>query len=313
MALAAAPIRSDRPSSAAPRDIEWPTWGLIVIIYGGWIGLTLLFERTPLWIGGPAAAWLGAWQMSLQHELIHGHPTSNRKLSALLGFPPLNLWLPFVRYRDLHLTHHSDEEKLTYPTHDTESYYVTSASWHRLSPLGRLARRAGNTLAGRIFLNPLQAIPRFLLHEARSVIRGVPGARRIWAWQICGIVALLYWALGVCGIPLWAYLAFFVYASFAISSIRSFAEHRAAARPEHRTAIVEKAPLLGLLFLFNNLHVVHHRWPGMPWYRLPGFYRANRDELITGNGGLVYRGYADIARRYLFREHDAPVNEWAGF
>jgi len=117
--------------------------------------------------------------------------------------------------------------------------------------------------------------------------------------------------LAVCNIPAWAYLLFFVYSSAALASIRSFAEHRAAARPDHRTAIVENAPVLGLLFLFNNLHVVHHRDPRMPWYRIPAFYRENRESLVRSNGGLVYRGYADIMRRYFFREHDTPINEWA--
>lgn len=296
----------ESPSPAATqRKIEWPTWGLIIVIYGGWLGLTFLFNHIPLWVSGPAAAWLCAWHSSLQHELTHGHPTASRRLNALLGFPPLSLWLPFERYRDLHMEHHRDELVLTHPGFDTESYYVTEEGWQRRGPLARIATRIRNTFAGRVLLNPLRLIPLFLLHEVRS------GAWRVWAPHLLGVAALLYWVLVVCGIPLWAYLVFFVYAGCVLSSIRSFAEHRAAAVPEHRTAIVENAPIFGLLFLFNNLHVVHHRFPGLAWYQIPGFYRANRESLILSNGGLVYRGYADIMRRYFFREHDAPLNEWA--
>ena len=87
--------------------------------------------------------------------------------------------------------------------------------------------------------------------------------------------------------------------------MRSFAEHRAAGLAERRTAIVERAPILGLLFLYNNLHVAHHLRATIPWYRLPEFYRLNRSALIAHNGGLVYRSYFELARRYLFRPQDA--------
>lgn len=78
--------------------------------------------------------------------------------------------------------------------------------------------------------------------------------------------------------------------------------------------MVEKAPLLGLLFLNNNLHVVHHRWPGEPWYRLPRLYRAGREEVLA-QGGPVYAGYGGVAARYLLRPHDRlihPVFERGG-
>ena len=292
------------------RSIEWPTLGLIAVIYGGWIGLTLAFNHIPLWIAGPVAAWLSAWHSSLQHELTHGHPTGDKRLDALLGFPPLALWLPFERYRDMHLAHHLEEANLTAPDLDIESYYVSEKTWRNAGGIARLALRVRNTLAGRILLNPLWMIPRFLLAEGLAVIRGEPGARRIWGLHALGAAAVLYWALAVCRVPLWDYLLWFVYGGTALSSVRSFAEHRSAAAPEHRTAIVERAPVLGLLFLFNNLHVVHHRLPGLPWYRIPGFYRRNRESLIASNGNLIYRGYGEVARRYLFREHDAPINEW---
>lgn len=293
---------------APRRRIEWPTWVLMAVIYGGWIALTLLFDRLPLWIAGPAAAWMGAWHGSLQHEITHGHPTGSRRLNAVLGFPPLALWLPFARYRDLHMAHHRDESVLTHPSFDTESYYVTDEIWRNRSAPGRTLTRLRNTFAGRVLLNPLLAIPLFLLHEAGAVLRGEAGLRRVWAAHALGTALVLYWVLAVCRVPFWAYLLFFVYGGAALSSVRSFAEHRAAALPEHRTAIVEKAPLFGLLFLFNNLHVVHHRSPGLPWYRIPSFYRAHREALIASNGGLVYRGYFDVARRFLLREHDTPLN-----
>jgi fatty acid desaturase len=93
--------------------------------------------------------------------------------------------------------------------------------------------------------------------------------------------------------------------STAILLIRSFAEHRARPGVRERVAIVEDSWLLGPLFLFNNLHSLHHEMPSIPWYRYYAHYGEQRARLIAENGGLVYRTYFDVARRFLFRPHDA--------
>ncbi len=53
---------------------EWPTWLLVACLYGGW---ALLASQYRHW-GWPVLAGLvpfASLYMSLQHELIHGHPT----------------------------------------------------------------------------------------------------------------------------------------------------------------------------------------------------------------------------------------------
>jgi fatty acid desaturase len=64
--------------------------------------------------------------------------------------------------------------------------------------------------------------------------------------------------------------------------------------------------VFGFLFLNNNLHVVHHMHPGVPWYALPKLYRARRTEYLSKNQGYCFRTYGDVARQYLFRAKD-PV------
>ena len=87
---------------------------------------------------------------------------------------------------------------------------------------------------------------------------------------------MLWWVVGVCAIPLRAYLALFVLPGVSLTLVRSFAEHKAAHTPLERTAIVEAAPPLALLFLNNNLHYAHHERPDLPWHALPAYYRAHR-------------------------------------
>ena len=102
--------------------------------------------------------------------------------------------------------------------------------------------------------------------------------------------AVLWWVIAYCGIPLWAYAAFFAYPSMSLTLMRSYLEHRPAGETAERTAIVERAPLFGMLFLNNNLHAAHHGDLSLPWYALPAAYRADRDNFIAQSGGYVFAG-----------------------
>jgi fatty acid desaturase len=296
----------DSPALRCP-SIEWPTVALVAAVYGAWLALTWCHDALPLWLWFPLAAWTAAWWGSLQHEMVHGHPTRSRLLNAALATPPFWLWLPFARYRASHLDHHRDE-RLTDPMGDPETRYWAPEEWRALGPVGRLLVDAQSSLLGRLTIGPLWVIGCFAADEGRLIWRGDRPIRRIWAWLVLWASLAAIWAFAVCGVPLWQYLIGFVYLGMVLTLIRSFAEHRAAAAVAHRTAIVENSRLLGPLFLFNNLHVVHHAAPAVPWYRLPRLYRGNRATVLALNGGLVYDGYGDVFRRFLLRRHDHPVH-----
>ena len=287
--------------------LEWPTIALAVAIYGSWGALTYAHAALPAWLVFPALAWLVAWHGSLQHEVLHGHPTRYRWLNDALGVPPLALWLPYTIYRRSHLRHHIDV-RLTDPLDHPESYYWTPELWDSLSRPGRLLVTLQTTLLGRLLLGPAWSVCRFAYFQAQFVWRGEGAARRVWALHAIGAAAVLGWVWGVCGMHPLTYLFGAVYPATSLLLLRSFAEHRAAAGVPQRIALVENAPVLGLLFLFNNLHVVHHVWPRVPWWRIPGLYRRHREALIAANGGLLYDGYADVARRYLLTPHDSVLH-----
>ena len=294
-----------------PRKVEWPSVALCAGVYGSFLALTFWHARLPPLALAALLAPLLALQGSMQHEFIHGHPTPWRKLNRALAAVPLSLWLPFESYRRSHLVHHRDES-LTDPFDDPESNYWSPEAWARIGPFGRGLVRFNTTLAGRLLLGPAVTVARYLLAEARPLWRGERGARRIWAGHAVAAAAVLAWIVGVCGLDPLFYLLGIVYPSTSILLLRSFAEHRAAEGVAERTAIVENAPVFGFLFLFNNLHAAHHERPLVPWYALPAWYRADRARLIARNGALVYDGYADVARRYLFVPHDVPVHPALG-
>ena len=291
--------------SKRPR-FEPQTLAVAAAIYGGFGLLTWYFHALPLWAVIPAAAVVVAWHGSLQHETIHNHPFLSRRLNALLGAAPLSLFIPYAIYRRTHLWHHRFGGRiLTDPVVDPESFYLMHGALANASAPVRFLRRANTTLAGRVVLGPWIAMATFLVGPARSLARGEGREWRIWATHGLAVAALLIWVVGICRINVLLYIGCFVYPGQSLTMLRSFAEHRANADPAQRTAVVEANPLLSLVFLYNNLHVVHHLRPTLPWYALPAAWRqlqAERGDAPARMAGMVYAGgYVEVLRRYLLR------------
>lgn len=126
---------------------EFPTWALIVVIYGGWFATLACHETLGLLPATLLLIWFTAWYMSLQHELIHGHPTRYPWVNQLLGLMPLAVWYPYGLYRDSHLAHHR-AHLLTLPDDDPESYYFSAHRWQRLPRWQRRLIQLRNTFPG---------------------------------------------------------------------------------------------------------------------------------------------------------------------
>ncbi|HEV7252376.1 MAG TPA: fatty acid desaturase [Mesorhizobium sp.] len=286
--------------------IEWPTVLLIAACYAAWAAACLW-----LWPISPMLAVLVlgvvlAMQSSLMHEASHGHPTRKLWVNELLVGLPVGLVYPFRRFRVLHLRHHADE-RLTDPFDDPESYY--QALWrHRALPRwlkGLL--KVNNTMVGRFVLGPWLASAGFLLSDAKLLGAGDRAVRRAWAHHAIGLALVLPFVTLVAGIPLWAYVLGPVWLGQALISIRTFAEHQWAERPDGRTLIVERSPF-ALLFLNNNLHLVHHKNPTVAWYRLPMLFRARREEWLKLNDGYVFPNYSALFRAFAFRPKEPVVH-----
>ena len=276
--------------------VEWPTLFVAVTLYGGWLALTFWHAVVPWPVMALAGGWLIAWQGSLQHETIHGHPMPSRRLNWLIGFPPLSLWLPYSIYRRDHVAHHSSPW-ITHPAEDPESRYLPAKDgvWARLS-------RMQQPLAGRLLVGPVFAVLKLFHAEAGRLTRSSRAVVRDWAphvLAVAGIVAWLEWT----GLGLGRYMLLFVYPGTALTLLRSFVEHRADIATPNRAATVERGGPLGLLFLNNHFHAAHHERPDLAWYRLAAYQRHHARRL-TGAGAVSYKSYGEIVRRFAFRPHD---------
>ena len=287
---------------AKSEEIEWPTLFLLLLAYVVWVTGTLMWQHSALaaiLLAGVAIAQFS----SLQHEALHAHPFRNETLNEALVFPALTVFVPYRRFRDIHLQHHFDPA-LTDPYDDPESNYWDPQVWSRLPAAIRLILQANNTLLGRILLGPLVGTWVFLANEFVLMRQGDRAVLTAWALNLVGLVPVLIW-LRVAGMPVWGYLMA-VYCGFALLKIRTYLEHRAHEACRARTVIIEDRGPLSILFLNNNFHSVHHMHPKVAWYKLPGLYLERKEHYIKRNEGYVYANYAEVFRRYLTRPKD-PV------
>ncbi len=286
------------------KGAEWPTLGLIISCYALWAVATSWLAQMHMGAAVVLTAVAVALYSSLQHEIIHGHPFANRRLNEALVFPGLSVLIPYVRFRDTHLAHHRDAV-LTDPFDDPEANYLDGATWEKLPAPLRLILSLNNTLLGRVTIGVAVSQAVFMYSDAKAVMRGDRQVLMGWLWHIPAVALVGIWLWLAGSMTLGTYMIA-AYAGLSLIKIRTFLEHQAHERARGRTVIIEDRGPLALLFLNNNLHVVHHMHPAVPWYRLQKLYRQNRERYQSRNGGYVYRSYAQVFRRHLIRAKD-PV------
>lgn len=283
--------------------MEWPTLALLTTTYVFWgLSTSWLWSVSPL-LAVIFTGILIAQFSSLQHEALHGHPFRSARFNEALVTPALTLTVPFGRFRDLHLAHHHDPI-LTDPYDDPESNFLDPAAWERVSAPMRWLLTLNNTLLGRIVVGPLYGNVLFLAGELHELRGGNRRVARDWLLHALGMAPVVGW-LWFAAMPWWGYLLA-AWIGHGLLKIRTYLEHRAHEAARARTVVIEDRGPLALLFLNNNLHVVHHMHPQVAWYRLPALYAANRAHYLRRNEGYIYRSYAEVFRRYLLRVKD-PV------
>ena len=307
--------------SAQQRDIQalsrtftgrtqWPTWFLLLAVPAAWFALLL---GSPLLGAGWTIVLLipvvVLW-MSVQHELLHGHPTRFNGLNKVLGYAPFALWYPYTLYRDSHLQHHRDHD-LTLPGIDPESRYMTQAHWQGSSKLLRGLLWLNKTVPGRLLVGPPLALYGMAKAELQRLRRG---DRQAWCmWLTHGFFTLLMFAfIAYCSeLAVWQYVFLVTVPVLSVGMVRSFYEHRPAVRPEQLTVLNEAGWPWTWLFLNLNLHLVHHDLPSLPWFYLPRVYRARRAQWQQRSGGFLVQGYGELIRRHAVQAIDSPQHPFS--
>jgi fatty acid desaturase len=285
---------------------EGPTILLTILIYGTWFLLVIFHSALPWWILAPLAGYVVQWHFSLQHEAIHAMRGLPKWLRTALVWAPIGCWLPYALFRRSHSQHHRNHH-LTYPGEDTESFYHEDEDWRDYGGLRRGLLIINQTFLGRLFLGPFLHMPRFYFEEIEKIVDGNFSNGTIWLRHFVAVGLILAFVASF-DIPAWQYFAYFMYPSLIFGMMRSYTEHRWGKQPSERTAVVESNWVFGLLFLWNNIHAVHHLYPTLSWYKIPRVWREQRDRIQAHNAGFVFSGYGEIAWRWLLRPNFVPVH-----
>ena len=286
------------------QKIDWITLAVMLFCYLLWAsGTTFIYEFSPL-LGFVIVTLMITLHSSLQHEVLHGHPLPNQKMSELLVYPAVGLLIPYERFKDTHLKHHYDP-KLTDPYEDPESNYLDPKVWSELPKPIQSVLLINNTLLARILIGPLISMIYFIKSDIRNYKNGQKRILISWIHHFVGILLVFLWLINWGQIPILLYCVS-AYLGLGLLKIRTFLEHRAHEHPRGRTVVINDRGFFAFLFLNNNFHLVHHMHPGVSWYKLPKLFDHNKEQFLERNEGYAYTSYFEIFRKYAFRRKD-PV------
>ena len=240
-----------RPHSS----VEIPTLLMMALCYVLWFAAMLWIAEFSWVLALISLPFIIALHSSLQHEVLHGHPLPSKFWSEMLVAPAVGLFIPYQRFRDLHLQHHIDPN-LTDPYEDPETNFLDPDVWAELPRAYKTVLQFNNTLAGRMLIGPLISQWVFLKSDFALIRSGNRSVMKAWLLHLAGSVPVVAIVVEASALSFWWYLAA-AYVGLSILKVRTYLEHRAHESPRGRTAIVEDRGLWSWMFLNNNLHLVH--------------------------------------------------------
>ena len=185
------------------------------------------------------------------HDACHQSAHRHKVINAILGHgSALMLAFAFPVFTRVHLQHHAHVND---PKNDPD-YFVSTGG-------------------------PLWLInARFLYHEIFFFQRRLWQKQELWEWFFSRLVVVVIFALAIRYHFLGYVLNFWfiptAIVGLALGLFFDYLPHRPHQERDRWTnARVYPHPLLNLLIMGQNYHLVHHLWPSIPWYKYqPAYY-----------------------------------------
>jgi beta-carotene hydroxylase len=231
--------------------------------------VTMFFSALSLITLSTSGYWLWSWpdwicftanvlalhlSGTVIHDASHNSAHSNRIFNAILGHgSALMLGFAFPVFTRVHLQHHAHVND---PENDPDHFVSTGG------PLWMIAAR-------------------FFYHEIFFFKRQLWRKYELLEWFLSRlfvativIVACQYGFIGYV-MNFWFVPALVV--GIALGLFFDYLPHRPfQERNRWKNARVYPSPLLNLLILGQNYHLVHHLWPSIPWYKYQPAYYATK-------------------------------------
>lgn len=253
--------------------VAWPTlmvWGSCLALWTASTGLAIA-GVIPYWAGGLVNAVAAFAIFTPMHDASHRSVGRARWVNEVVGrIGVLPLIGPFTAFRHVHQEHHkhtNDEDK--------DPDYWSGRKPAVLLPL-------------RWMTQDFYYYAVYLKNWKRR-----PVAER---WETLLTLILLYGSilvLCVTGYALPVLLLWFIPSRIAQTFLAwtfDYLPHRphtiTAAEDRFRASLILLHPLLTVVLLYQNYHLIHHLYPGVPFYRMARIWREQRDYLI-GKGAIV--------------------------
>ncbi|MDB9411337.1 beta-carotene hydroxylase [Microcystis aeruginosa] len=188
------------------------------------------------------------------HDASHNSAHSNRLFNAILGHgSALMLGFAFPVFTRVHLQHHAHVND---PENDPDHFVSTGG------PLWMIAAR-------------------FFYHEIFFFKRQLWRKYELLEWFLSRLfvatIVIVACQFGFIGYVMNFWFVPALVVGIALGLFFDYLPHRPfQERNRWKNARVYPSPLLNLLILGQNYHLVHHLWPSIPWYQYQPAYYATK-------------------------------------
>ncbi|WP_443029228.1 beta-carotene hydroxylase [Spirulina sp. CS-785/01] len=212
---------------------------------------------------------------SVIHDACHKAAHSNRIINAMLGhISALMLGFAFPVFTRVHLQHHAHVND---PKNDPDHFVSTGG------PLLLIA-------------------PRFFYHEVFFFKRRLWKKYELLEWflsrlfLVTVVLVSLHFGFFAFVVNYWFSPALVV--GITLGLFFDYLPHRPfEERDRWKNARVYASPLLNLLIMGQNYHLVHHLWPSIPWYWYQPAYQATKP-LLESKGSPLCSGLLESPKDF---------------
>jgi fatty acid desaturase len=255
----------------------WPTLVLATALVSGFVAVTWagVTGRMPLWLGGVLNTLILYAIYTPLHDAIHSAIVPRRKgfrwINTAVGMAcAAPIWMVFHHHRKSHFVHHAKantpEDPDLYAKGSFARVFFLQIPWTLLN-----------------YFNPVQ-----LWRECRRF--RLPAGERALCMALFALYAAIALAAVLGGhaeafVALWL-IPWFVGNLVMLTTFGWAPHHDHSETGRYRDTRISLFPGGDLLYLGQNLHLIHHMLPSVPFYR----YRATFDELrpvLTRHGARI--------------------------
>ncbi len=260
-----------KTSALKSPPIAWPTivFASLVVCIWGITFTALLIGAVPWWVALILSSLSSFAAFTPMHDAAHNSIARKSWVNELVGrINGFILTAPFPAFRYLHLRHHkytNDEHEdpdmwsgqgprlllpLRWLTQDLHYYLFYVRRWNQQPKAARIELITTFTV--------LAVMWSILIYMGF-------GFELLFGWLIPSRLAIMFLAYSFDYLP--------------------HKPHTIYGREDRfRATIVRPNPILTPIFLYQNYHLVHHLYPGVPFYRYVSVWRERREQIVAKGG-----------------------------